>query len=185
MDMKKLFALVGVLLILFASIYLFWSRPGNEMRGTPASSSDFPNPVLKKGELPPDLELQDLEGKLDKISNYKGKVVLINFWASWCPPCIIEMPSLVSAHQKLRDRGFEILAINLDEKKEAAQKVIQKQKLPFKVFLDPDGLAAQKYMVYGLPYTIILNREGKIEYKIFGGHEWDKGEQFEMLRSLL
>ncbi len=180
--MRKLFGIMALGVVVAAVIYIYLNK---DIVNPPKTEQDFPNPILKTGAVAPDLEITDVDGKTHKLSEYRGKVVLINFWATWCPPCIAEIPSLESAYAKLRDQGLEVLAINLDENPKSVYKLLQEQKLSFKIFLDPQGKAAQAYLVYGLPYTVVLDRDGKVQYKGFGGHEWDQGKEFEKLRALL
>lgn len=177
-----MFFTIFICVLVIAGIFLYLNK---EILNPAKTEVDFPNPILKMGAEAPNLSLTDLHGKKHNLSNFKGKVVLINFWASWCPPCIIEMPSLASLYTKLKDKGFEIIAINLDENEKTARELTQKLKLPFHVFLDPQGKAAQQYLVYGLPYTIVLDKQGKIQFKTFGGHEWDQGKEFERILALL
>lgn len=165
-------------------------------RGTPQPGSQIAPQVginvpqmaqvpVKVGQMAPNLTLKDRAGKVHSLKDYRGKVVLINFWATWCPPCLIEMPFLASAYQKLKSRGFEVLAISLDENQRAVDAFLKEMKLPFPVLLDPPGISARAYLVYGLPYTVIIDREGRIRHKIFGGYEWDHGKPFEKITSLL
>ncbi len=182
MKSRQILWLIILVLVFLGGGYLYFTK---DSLLEPNSAHDFPNPILKIGSLAPNLMVKDVEGKEHKLSDFKGKVVLINFWASWCPPCLIEMPSLASAYQKFKEKGFEILAINLDDKVENAIDFAKKEKIPFKIFLDPSGKSAQDFLVYGLPYTVLLDREGKVRYKVFGGYEWDKGKQLERIQSLL
>lgn len=147
--------------------------------------SQTPLKPLRVGESAPDFELHDLQGKSHTLSSLKGKVILLNFWASWCPPCLSEMPALVLVHEKLKSDGFEILAVNLDETQKPAERFSKKFKLPFPVLLDPDGKMAHHYLVYGLPYTVLIDRNGKIREKIFGEQVWHEGEAFQKILSLL
>ena len=156
-----------------------------EVHHPPGAFKDAPNPVIKVGLKAPNILLSDLKGEKRGLEQFQGKVLLINFWATWCPPCLIEMPSLAAVYNKFSKQGFEILAINLDENPKSARQFVEKNRLPFTVLLDPDGSAAQQYLVYGLPYTVILDREGKIRFKIFGSHEWDRGEAVEKIKALL
>ena len=182
MKKKKSTWFVIILLFVVGSVYLYLKK---DLLFPPKDEHDFPNPILKIGALAPNLILKDIEGKIVNLKEYRGKVVLINFWASWCPPCLEEMPALAAIYQKLRSKGFEILAISLDDKIQNAIDFVKKEKLPFKVFMDPEGKSAQEYLVYGLPYTVLLDREGKVLFKIFGGHEWDRGKELERIQSLL
>lgn len=182
MVFRKSFLVILLFAMVIAGVFFYLNKA---LLNSPKTEMDFPNPILKTGGIAPNLTLKDISGKIHKLSDYRGKVVLINFWASWCPPCIIEMPSLAAAHKKLKDKGFEVLAINLDENEKVVHELVKKYELPFKIFLDPQGKAAQAYLVYGLPYTIILDRDGKIRFKAFGGHEWDQGKEFERILALL
>lgn len=181
MNARTLFLIVLFLMVGGAAFFYF----NREIVNKPKSEQDYPNPILKVGGVAPSLELSDLDGKTHRLEDYRGKVVLINFWASWCPPCLIEMPSLVSVYKQFNDKGFEILAINLDENTKSVDEFLKSMDIPFKIFLDPKGAAAQTYLVYGLPYTVLLDREGKVQFKVFGGHDWDQGEPFEKIKSLL
>lgn len=181
MNQRTLFLIILFLAVGLAA-YFYLNR---EIIDKPKTELDYPNPILKVGGVAPSLDLQDLNGKSHRLEDYRGKVVLINFWASWCPPCLIEMPSLVSVYKQFKDKGFEILAVNLDENEKPVHDFLESLHIPFKVFLDPKGIAAQTYLVYGLPYTVLLDREGKVQFKVFGGHDWDRGEPFEKIKSLL
>jgi len=181
MNGRTLFLIVLFLMIGGAAFFYL----NREVVNKPKTEHDYPNPILKIGGIAPTLELRDLDGKAHQLENYRGKVVLINFWASWCPPCLIEMPSLISVYKQFNEKGFEILAINLDENSKPVHEFLESIDIPFKIFLDPKGLTAQNYLVYGLPYSVLLDREGKVRFKVFGGHDWDKGEPFEKIKSLL
>src|SRR3990167_6257884 len=100
MNIRKLLALISFVVIFLVSLFLYLNK---DLIHVPKAESDFPNPVLKTGVLAPELEMTDIEGKTHRLSEYRGKVVLINFWATWFPPCIAEMPALESAYVKLRD----------------------------------------------------------------------------------
>jgi len=95
------------------------------------------------------------------------------------------MPSLVTVYKQFKDQGFNILAVNLNANLKPVTKFVKNFKLPFPIFLDPQGKVAEAYKVFGLPYTIILDRAGVIRYKIYGGHEWDKGAALEKIKSLM
>jgi peroxiredoxin len=182
MEIKKLFALLGFLLLLVTSVFIYSNK---NMPPQAVLDTNEAHPILKVGHKPPELKLTDLDGNIFELSSLKGRVVLINFWATWCPPCITEMPSLAAAYRKLASQGFEILAISLDEKRSVAKDLATKMNLPFKVIMDKNGKISKQYLVYGLPYTVILDRKGIVRYKIFGGHEWDEGAQFKLLTDLL
>lgn len=141
---------------------------------------------IGEGLRAPDLELMTLQGEKIKLSSYQGKVLLLNFWATWCPPCLAEIPSMIRVYDQLKDKGLEILAINLDENgPQVVPRFLENMKIPFPVFIDPEGKTAEEYQVYGVPHNIIIDREGVIRYKTFGGLEWDADKNVALLMKYL
>ena len=116
----------------------------------------------------PDIELMDLDGNIVKLSDYKGKVVFLNFWATWCPPCRSEMPEFDRANKVFTEAGDAvILAVNLTngargETEEVARKFINEKGYTFKVLLDKDGIAANKYSFNYIPSTFVINKDGEL-----------------------
>ncbi len=116
---------------------------------------------LKEGSPAPDFTLKTIDGKEIRLSDLKGKVVLINFWATWCPPCQREMPLFERVYRKYKDRGFEILAISTDAEVSKVKEFIKEYKLSFPVLMD-NGEVSSLYGVQGLPTSFLIDREGKI-----------------------
>lgn len=113
----------------------------------------------------PDFNEQDLEGKPLAISNYKGKVVLVDFWATWCPPCVLELPKIQEAYNKYHDQGFEVVGISLDEDKARLEQFVKEKKMPWPEFFDGkkwENRLAVKYGVEQTPTGYLLDREGRI-----------------------
>ncbi len=131
------------------------------------------------------LRLLGLNGKKYDIKQYKGKVVLLNFWASWCPPCVHEMPSMARLKTKMKGEPFEILAVNLAEGKPAIKAFTQAHPVNFPILLDPKGSAVQAWKVFAYPSTYILDKKGQIRYALFGGFEWDSPEALQKIQALL
>lgn len=131
-----------------------------------------------------DFLLEDLSGKKHSLSQYKGKVVLLNFWASWCPPCVEEIPSMTRLTTKLKDIPFTILAINLGESKKQMSKFIKKNQVNFPILLDPEKIQPKKWNVFAFPSSFIIDKSGKIRYSIAGGLDWDTKEVSELLIQL-
>tara|TARA_B100002003_G_C14082729_1_gene520863 strand:+ start:589 stop:1104 length:516 start_codon:yes stop_codon:yes gene_type:complete len=117
----------------------------------------------------PSFELETISGKIIKLSDLKGKFVILNFWATWCVPCAKEMPEFQKAHQSLDPDNVGIMAINLGERKKKVNKFIQDYRLSLPVLLDKFGNVSEKYKVTGLPVTYFINTDGIIRDKIFGG----------------
>ena len=134
--------------------------------------------VTAIGSLAPDIELPDAEGKMRKLSSLKGKVVLIDFWASWCGPCRKENPNVVAVYNKYHSKGFEIFSVSLDKDRESWLKAIAKDNL-----LWPDHVSDLKYWksegakIYGvtsIPYTVLIDKKGKIVAKRLRGEELEQ-----------
>jgi peroxiredoxin len=120
-------------------------------------------------EKAPEFELDDLQGAHHKLSDYRGKVVMINFWASWCPECIEEMSSLNALYERYRGKGLVVLAISADRKKDAAMTVLARTHVSYPVLLDTTGgVFIRHYTVVGLPTTIVIDKNGFIDERILG-----------------
>jgi thiol-disulfide isomerase/thioredoxin len=133
--------------------------------------------VLKKltvGGEPIPFSVMDLEGKSLSLDKYKGKVVLLDFWATWCGPCRSEMPKVISLYNEYHNKGFEIVGISLDESRTLLEKYITENKMEWPQYFEGtkwDNSIARKYGVRAIPATFLLDREGKIRYKAVRGRE--------------
>jgi peroxiredoxin len=126
------------------------------------------------GDVAPDINLPDTSGKYLALSNLKGRIVLLDFWASWCAPCRLENPNLVSAYQKFKDKGFTVYSVSLDNSKEKWKSAIIKDNLTWYHVSDLMGwqsAAAKMYGVKGIPQTYLLDKNGKIIAKNLRGQE--------------
>ena len=125
--------------------------------------------ALVPGALFPDFSETDLKGKPLAISNYKGKVVLVDFWATWCMPCVLELPQVQQAYEKFHSKGFEIVGVSLDEDKGKLEQFIEQKKMPWPEFFDGkrwENKLAVKYGVDSTPTGYLLDRNGKIIAKL-------------------
>jgi peroxiredoxin len=116
-----------------------------------------------------DFRLVDLEGKSQSLSQYRGKVVLVNFWASWCKPCTTEMPAMQTTYDKLRDKGFVVLAINELEDDAKVREHIKQYNHTFPVLMDRDNKVANQFGVFGLPVSVFIDEKGVVQEYIKGG----------------
>jgi peroxiredoxin len=136
------------------------------------------------GEAAPDFTLRDIDGKEVKLSSYKGKVVMVNFWATWCGPCKLEMPHLDKMDRELESKGFEVISISTDDAR-ASSKVkplIKRGGYGFTVLLDKDtAVVAQYNPAKTLPYNALIGRDGRI-HKVYQGY--NPGDEVEMLKDV-
>ena len=116
----------------------------------------------------PDIALKDLQGQEVKLSDLRGKIVLLNFWATWCKPCKEEMPAMQASYEKLRDQGFVVLAVNELEDVEKVAEHIRTHGHTFLVVMDHDNRVANQYGVLGLPSSFLIDRQGIVREHIFG-----------------
>ena len=116
-----------------------------------------------------DFRLTDLEGKSQSLSQYRGKIVLVNFWATWCKPCTTEMPAMQTAYDKLRDKGFVVLAVNELEDDANVREHIKQYGHTFPVLMDRDNKVANQFGVFGLPVSVFIDQEGRVQEYIKGG----------------
>jgi thiol-disulfide isomerase/thioredoxin len=172
---RSLFLIVAGLLLLPAS-YTFagTSRPDVQ-----------PSSGVKVGSVAPDVSLKTLDGKTVSLSQYRGRVVMLNFWATWCPPCRAEMPSMERLNKAMNGLDFVMLAVNVEE--DGAQVVttfLQSNPHSFPVLLDSNAMAQNAYEVFRFPETFIINKDGVILNHILGAREWDETTTIDYLKFL-
>ncbi|MEI8013567.1 MAG: redoxin domain-containing protein [Nitrospira sp.] len=146
----------GVLLVALSALSAFdsWSM-GSRVPAVGMQAEDF--------------RLTDLTGKEQSLSQYRGKVVLLNFWATWCKPCTTEMPAMQTAYDKLREKGFVVLAVNELEDDAKVREHIKQYGHTFPVLMDRDNKVANQFGVFGLPVTVFIDQEGRVQEYIKGG----------------
>ncbi len=133
----------------------------------------------------PELVLQDLDGKQQRLSDYKGKVVAVNFWATWCPPCRKELPSMQHTYHALHNDGLEILAVNVGENWDTVAPFLENFDIKFPVLLDQDSNAIERWKVLGLPTTFLIDENGRITHRINGGRDWDDADFRRELKKII
>ncbi len=135
-------------------------------------------------EAPP-LSLPRLGGGNVKLDGLKGKVVVVNFWATWCEPCREEMPSFEKLYRKMEGKPFELLAVSVDDDKEKVSKMVKEMNLSYPILLDPGGGAARMWGTAMFPETYIIGPDGLVKDKILGGREWTGEEMTSKLAELM
>ena len=134
----------------------------------------------------PAFEIENLRGGKTGLSGYRGNVVLLNFWATWCMPCREEMPGMEMVWQKYKEQGFVVLAISNDEGSKARVETFSKiMDLSFPIVLDPDGEVNDLYEVSSMPTSFLIDRNGKVISRIVGSVEWSTAEAMQFIEELL
>jgi peroxiredoxin len=134
---------------------------------------------------PADISLPDLKGQEVTLSSLKGKIVFLNFWATWCSTCRTEMPSMEKLHIQFKDKDFVMVAIDLEEPAERVKSFINKYGLTFTTLLDSTGEIGDQFGIRALPTTYILDKEGAIIGKLFGPRKWGSRESFALFEHLI
>lgn len=176
--MKKNVLIWGIALILVvAAVYIntnFNNTPFNKNNG---KNSDQINLNTDLGKAM-DFKLQDLEGNTVYLSDYEGKNVYVNFFATWCPPCKAEMPDLEKLWEKYQDKDLVVLAIDLGDDQEEVRSFIEENKFTFKTLLDSDLMVSNQYNVTSIPVSVFIDKQGNIVAKQVGAMSFDQMESY-------
>jgi len=184
MSMTRMFRWVG--LILLATLwgcdsgYSESSIVGEESAQTVANSRPAINTPA------PAFRLMDLDGVVHSLPEYQGKVVFLNFWATWCGPCKVEMPAMEALYQAFRSQGLEILAVSVDQQGAAVTRPFKEAiGLSFPILHDSDYQVGLTYGARTLPMTYMIDRQGIIRQRVFGARDWDSQEARKLIREML
>jgi cytochrome c biogenesis protein CcmG/thiol:disulfide interchange protein DsbE len=142
--------------------------------------------IITKGDKAPEFRLPDMNGQIVNLSDLRGKVVIIHFWATWCPPCVEEIPTLSYLNEQLAGTDFAMLAISVDEDGVHGVAPFLKEKgLNLPVLLDPDRAIAMRYGTFKFPETYILDRTGIVRHKIIGPADWRDPSAIKLLKDMI
>ncbi len=133
----------------------------------------------------PPLRLTDLQGAEYDLDKFRGRVVLVNFWATWCPPCVEEIPSLQRLAERLAGKSFRVLTVDVGEDAATVRAFMAQFAVDFPVLMDPDGVAVRQWRVYAFPTSFVVDRSGVVRYSLFGALEWDAPEVVARIEELL
>ena len=151
----------------------------------PAISAAGELQIYEERAEPPALALPDLGGRRHTLDSYRGQVVLVNFWASWCTPCLMEMPSMQRLENALKDRPFRLLAVNVSESRSKAWKFMNLLKVTFTTLLDSKGEAAEAWNVQIYPTSYLIDADGRMRYVAYGAVEWDSDDVIRQIETLM
>ena len=162
--MRRVTILIGLSIVLLAGCY-GGSRPP------------------RIGSTAPEFTVQDGDRKV-ALSDLHGKIVVLNFWATWCPPCVDEMPSLVHLQQRLKNKGVTVLAVSVDVDEGAYRRFLKDHNIDLLTVRDPDHKSSNLYGTFKFPETYIIDRDGKMRRKFIGEVDWNQAEVVEFLSKL-
>ena len=166
-------------LSLFAAALLFAAAAPNA-----AERGDQTLTPLNDRAQAPEFDLEDADGNRVRLSDYRGKPLIVNFWATWCPPCREEMPSMQRAWEQLSQEDIGLIAINVGEDADTIFQFTANYPVQFPLPMDLDSQVVQAWPVKGLPTTFVVDAEGRLAYQAVGGREWDHPELLDQVRSL-
>ena len=162
---------------IIVNIFACWSLAASALAGETLTS--IPGKVMA-----PDFSLQDTGGKTHRLSDYRGRPVIINFWTTWCPPCREELPSMNRAWHLIEEEGIAMLAINMGEDEDTIFIFSADYPTDFPILMDQSGEVIEQWPVKGLPTTYVIAPDGTIAYRAIGSREWDARELLDIVRAL-
>jgi len=172
--------LLTILFVFIACVFLIVFL--RDERDSTLKTTEPIQPGLKM----PNFTFPDINGREVSLSDHRGKVVLVNVWATWCPPCRQEMPSMQSLYEKFKGENFEILAVSIDsEGREAVAPFMRKMNLTFPALLDPGETIRSLYGITGVPESFIIDKQGILVEKIIGPINWATPEVFFFFKDLI
>jgi thiol-disulfide isomerase/thioredoxin len=184
-------ALIGILLIGCGLIAAFVFDANPLAKAKPESRSldqllvDMGVEIFPNSTSQVEISLQDLNGADVNLSDFRGKIVFLNFWATWCPTCVIEMPSMEKLHLKLKDKDFALVSISIQDSAAEVQRFFKQNKLTFTALLDSIGKTVPGFGIRAIPTTLILDKTGRIVGRVIGPREWDSRESMAMFENLI
>jgi thiol-disulfide isomerase/thioredoxin len=152
---------------------------------TPLAAADLSKLKPWSGGTPPTFVLKDLDDKQHQLADYRGKVLVVNFWATWCAPCVEEMPSFERLAKRLSGEPFALLTVNFGEKPKRIKPFLEKIGVDVPVLVDPDMSVSRSWVKKGLPTTFIIDGDQNIRYQVLGELPWDAPEVEAKIRELL
>ena len=164
-------------------VFLLFLFTVNSVADAPVSKQSIkPVSQIKKAN---EFTLLNIEEELEEFKAYQGKVVAVNFWATWCPPCREELPSMQDTFLDYEDQEFTILGVNVGENWETVASFLSDYDIDFPILLDDESEVMMDWQAYGLPTTFIVNRNGEITHRIDGGRDWNHPEFRSQLQNIL
>jgi peroxiredoxin len=188
MPYAKIIALTAILLLAIAGFTVLkeglWLRENASLRSTSDVFLKLNGEVLNPPPPAPEFRLKDVNGKSLSLHDYRGKVVLLNFWATWCPSCKFEMPSMKTLHKTLGNKGLAVVTVNVRESADEVKAFFQEHRLWFPALLDEGGDVFERFNVWSLPTTFIIGKKGELLGKVIGYRDWGSDQAMGVLQRL-
>ena len=179
---RKNFHLLAIMLaFVLLNLYIFENRAFGESHFLDSLNLIRINEKVKAKNF----ALEDLNGNLVHLGDYLGKVIFLNFWTTWCPACLVEMPSMEKLYKEFKNKDFVILAVDMQEDSETVKKFKAKFNLSFPILLDTEGVVATYYGVRGIPATYFIDRAGYLYAAAMGARDWAGEDAFLLIEHLL
>ena len=182
--------LVILIVILGALLFVYYSRPRflqppPPTAGAPDRFRKLSLEKPKKSTAAPDFTLVDLGARNTSLKEFRGRVVFLNFWATWCGPCRDEMPMMEALHRQFKNRGLVVVAVNFKEDKASVRHFFDELGITFQGLLDPHGDVSESYGAFSLPLTYLIDRDGRFVAKAIGIRPWDSADAKALIEDLL
>lgn len=174
--LNKAYLLSLILVLLFTALLL------KQAGGESFSPWEIENIIGKEA---PDFTIKDLSGRMVALSSFRGKPILLNFWATWCPYCREERPQLDFLHERYKDKGLVIIAVSIDRSVAKVKRYLEKIPADYVVLIDEETEVARTYGVFALPTSFLIDREGKIRHKFMGMRKWTDEASKELIEEFL
>jgi DsbE subfamily thiol:disulfide oxidoreductase len=172
--------------ILLAAVF-FWGGAlhADALRAAPDYSAVPKLEAVADRLAAPDFTLVDPDGKKVSLKDFRGKVVFVNFWATWCEYCRDEMPAMQRLYQEFRGKGFEIVGVNVKDKRADAMAFVKKVQVTYPIVLDPEGEVGLLYGAFGLPLSYLIDRKGTVLARLFGPADWYSPGARQLIKTLV
>ncbi|MFC3746159.1 peroxiredoxin family protein [Paenibacillus sp. GCM10012306] len=173
---KNVIAIIFIIGLVLYGGYEYYSKSSQQPVQSASSEAESRDVGIEIGQVAPDFTLQDLSGNPVQLSDFRGKRVLLNFWATWCPPCRVEMPHMQSIYENYQSEDVVILGVNMTLTEKAlgdVQPFVQEQKLTFPIVLDEEGELLQTYQIVAYPTTYVLDADGVVREKVRGAMNYE------------
>jgi DsbE subfamily thiol:disulfide oxidoreductase len=177
----------GQLFFLLAAAFFLGGNPLHaQAAGVPVDYTVIPNlQEMKDHPVAPDFTLPDPHGKKVSLKDFRGKVVFLNFWATWCEFCREEMPAMDRLYREFKARGFEIVAVNVKDKQPEALAFVKELKLSYPILMDPDGEVGLLYGAFGMPASYLIDRNGVVLARLWGPGDWYSPAARNLIKTLV